>query len=298
MKTLRPFLLIGIILFAFSCQKEATVKKTDTNVDGKEYFQSQILNKMDPDMRTLYIQNQENKGLLKAAILYNGQICPNTPEIDFAVKKSVYQMDLMDYWSFYGEEGTTVAIDVTRVSCGMDPIAWVFEGTATTSEDVDALPLVAYGDDEVLRPEICDGTCLAYRDPSFSFVLPSTGYYTLRIADFGSCGDDPLSYQITLTGSVCDSDGDGCNDDDDAHPNSIMDETVVIDGCDSGVDNVFVTSCSTMSDLVADCAASANNHGQFVSCVASLTNNWKSNGLISGADKGNIQSCAAGSNIP
>lgn len=300
MKTLRPFLFIGIILFAFSCQKEVTTEKTDTYLDGKEEFESHILNKMDPDMRTLYIQNQENKGSLKSTISYSGELCPDTPEIDDAVKNSAYYMEQLDYWSFYGVAGSLVTIDVTRISCGMDPIAWVYEGTAATSEGVAVLPMVAYGDDDVPRPEECNGTCFAFADPNFNFVLDNTGYYTIVVADVQSCGDDPLSYQITLTGNICDSDedGDGCNDDVDPHTNSIMDATVVIDGCDSEVDNVFVTSCSTMSDLIADCAASANNHGQFVNCVASLTNDWKSNGLISGQEKGKIQSCAAGSNIP
>ena len=94
--------------------------------------------------------------------------------------------------------------------------------------------------------------------------------------------------------------GDGCPDAEDPHPNSNVDATVMIDGCDSGVANVFVSEdgCSTMSDLIADCAATATNHGDFVSCVSALTNAWKSAGIISGADKGAIQSCAAQSNIP
>jgi hypothetical protein len=72
----------------------------------------------------------------------------------------------------------------------------------------------------------------------------------------------------------------------------------VIDGCDSGVPNVFVTSCSTMADLIKECATKAKNHGQFVSCVSDLTNDWKSAGLITGAQKGAISSCAGKSKIP
>ncbi|MBL7775986.1 MAG: hypothetical protein JNK89_08290 [Saprospiraceae bacterium] len=102
---------------------------------------------------------------------------------------------------------------------------------------------------------------------------------------------------VTAEG-VCDTDGDGCNDNEDPHPNSIQTPTVVIDGCNSNVPNLFVTSCSTMSDLIADCAASAGNHGQFVSCVTQLANGWKQAGLITGAQKGAIVSCAAQSNIP
>ena len=53
-----------------------------------------------------------------------------------------------------------------------------------------------------------------------------------------------------------------------------------------------------MSDLIGDCAAKAKNHGQFVSCVSDLTNAWKTAGLITGAQKGAIMSCAGSSNIP
>jgi hypothetical protein len=53
-----------------------------------------------------------------------------------------------------------------------------------------------------------------------------------------------------------------------------------------------------MSDLIADAAAAAHNHGQFVSAVSHLANEWKKDGLISGSQKGAITSAAAQSNIP
>ena len=101
-------------------------------------------------------------------------------------------------------------------------------------------------------------------------------------------------------GDACDSDddNDGCADEGDAHPCSNLEATVTIDGCNSNVPNVLVTCGSTMSDLIGDCAENASNHGQFVSCVSALTNAWKAAGLITGAQKGKIQSCAAGANIP
>lgn len=79
-----------------------------------------------------------------------------------------------------------------------------------------------------------------------------------------------------------------------------VDATVIIGGCDSGVANAVVdtnTLC-TISDLIAECAASATNHGEFVSCVAEVTNSLHKAGVITGAQKGRIQSCAAQSNIP
>ena len=79
-----------------------------------------------------------------------------------------------------------------------------------------------------------------------------------------------------------------------------VDATVIIDGCDTGVANAVVdeiTLC-TISDLIAECAAGATNHGDFVSCVAKVTNALKKAGVITGAQKGLIQSCAAQADIP
>ena len=95
-----------------------------------------------------------------------------------------------------------------------------------------------------------------------------------------------------------DADLDGVPDDVDCGPNSNFAPTVVIGSCDSGVPNTFFTSGCTISDLITKCAAGARNHGGFVSCVAHLTNDLKKAGIISGNQKGAIQSCAAGASIP
>jgi hypothetical protein len=74
--------------------------------------------------------------------------------------------------------------------------------------------------------------------------------------------------------------------------------TVVVDRCNSGVTNtLFATGC-TISDLISECATGASNHGQFVSCVAHLTNDLKKAGTITGQQTGAIQSCAAQAHIP
>lgn len=97
---------------------------------------------------------------------------------------------------------------------------------------------------------------------------------------------------------LLDSDGDGVpNVGDECRPSDTQ-ATVVIDGCDSGVANqVFDNGC-TITDLVLLCAESASNHGQFVSCASGVTNGLKGQGIISGGDKGSIQSCAAQSSLP
>lgn len=95
-----------------------------------------------------------------------------------------------------------------------------------------------------------------------------------------------------------DADLDGVPDDTDCSPNSDFAPTVVVDGCDSGVPNTFFANGCTISDLIAKCAAGAGNHGAFASCVTHLTNDLKKAGIISGAQKGAIQSCAGGAGIP
>lgn len=94
------------------------------------------------------------------------------------------------------------------------------------------------------------------------------------------------------------SDGDGVPDGRDECIGSSTDATVVIDGCNSGVTNTTFANGCRITDQINDCAVAATNHGSFVSCVAHLTNDLKKAGVISGSQKGAIQSCASGASIP
>ena len=78
----------------------------------------------------------------------------------------------------------------------------------------------------------------------------------------------------------------------------LVPSTIVIDGCDSGVENHVIEDDFTISDKIAECAIDAKNHGKFVSCVSKLTNGLKKEGIITGQEKGAIQSCAAQADIP
>jgi hypothetical protein len=69
--------------------------------------------------------------------------------------------------------------------------------------------------------------------------------------------------------------------------------TIVIAGRDTGVPNTFFTNGCTVSDLVGRCGTGAANHGAFVSCVAGLGNDLVKMGIVTGAQKGAIQSAAA-----
>ena len=74
--------------------------------------------------------------------------------------------------------------------------------------------------------------------------------------------------------------------------------TIIIDGCDTHVTDQVLEDGSTISGRIAECATNAENHGQFLLCVASLTNELQKAGVITGKEKGAIQSCAARANIP
>ena len=63
---------------------------------------------------------------------------------------------------------------------------------------------------------------------------------------------------VKITGNpIEDTDGDGIPDDEDDCPFSDLSETVVIDGCDSGVQNVLFDDGCTISDLISQCAEDA-----------------------------------------
>jgi hypothetical protein len=96
-----------------------------------------------------------------------------------------------------------------------------------------------------------------------------------------------------VTGVPPDTDGDGIPNDVDQCPSSTVGGTIVIDGCDTGVGNATFDDGCTMMDLIMLCADGAENHGDFVSCVAMLTEGWIDQDVITGAQKGKIQSCAA-----
>ncbi|MEO8520431.1 MAG: PA domain-containing protein [Acidobacteriota bacterium] len=95
-----------------------------------------------------------------------------------------------------------------------------------------------------------------------------------------------------------DRDLDGLADNLDSCQTSDLRGTVFVGSVDTGVANVLFTSGCTIGDLIAREAAGAGNHGAFVSGVAHLLNDLKSAGLITGAQKGVIQSTAAKSSLP
>jgi hypothetical protein len=106
---------------------------------------------------------------------------------------------------------------------------------------------------------------------------------------FGGVGAPVMTWEFATCG---DTDGDGVPDPDDACPNSDLAKTVVIDGCDSGVDNHLFDDGCTMADRIGECAEGARNHKAFERCVKHLTKEWVREDLISKQERRAIRRCA------
>ena len=104
-----------------------------------------------------------------------------------------------------------------------------------------------------------------------------------------NCPNTPAGESVGANGcsdSQLDDDGDGVFNNADLFPNSDLGPSVVIGACDSGAANQLLSNGATFNDLVAQAAAQASNHGEFVSAVTDLGNGWKRAGLISGRVEG------------
>jgi hypothetical protein len=275
-KKLMSILVLAVILVIASCQNEGLIEES-SDASGLNDFEQSIMEKAGPERGTQILERMRNpvSNVMKAAIVYDGELCPGVVNTGEVVARGYSAFSNADFWYFSGEAGDVVDIEVDRVNCNMDPAMILYQG----SGDDATLLFVASADDN--DAAACTPDCFAFGDPILTgFVLPTTGIYTVAVWDFlsGVCATGPLTYNISATGqSPC---------------------IIVIDGCDTGIDNQILEDGSTMQGVIDACAAAALNHGDFVSCVAHATNEWRRAGLISGKEKGVIQSCAAGSDIP
>ena len=101
-----------------------------------------------------------------------------------------------------------------------------------------------------------------------------------------SAGDFLTANAMQPTVAGCGRPPRGC----DAFVAKIVPDFVQIDGCETVVVNQVLDEGHFISERIAECAV---DHGEFVSCVAQLTNDWNNDGTITGGEKGKIQSCAS-----
>jgi hypothetical protein len=124
----------------------------------------------------------------------------------------------------------------------------------------------------------------------------------------GDCDGDLIPNSVDTCDNLnplLDCDGDGVFDD--ACPYTVLGEDLVVGACTiPGLDFIYpegsgpAAGCSLTELLDAgidNCAVGVKNHGKYVSCVSHLTNFYKKQKLLTGAQKGLIQSCAAQTDI-
>lgn len=178
---------------------------------------------------------------------------------------------------------------------------WTVTATCATAQmghvvgqvtDADGFPLAAV--------EVQGGGASGLTDPGGIYMLEGVAQESRVVVQFKRDGLATTYGIVDLApkGDVDDSDGDGIPDDVDDCPFSELSPTVVIDGCDSGVENVLLDNGCTISDLVQECADTAKNHGKFVRCVKELTRTLKAEDVISKEEAKRISRCAARSDIP
>jgi hypothetical protein len=143
--------------------------------------------------------------------------------------------------------------------------------------------------------KLCDGAVYNVTLEHDCVPMRIPGDYPCAKYTVSDC--DSVDSTLTFDLIICtDSDDDNITDYEDKCPNTDISGdlggTAVIDGCDTGVDNILFDDGCTISDLIMNCADAAGNHGDFVSCVSHITNELKPQ-VLSGAEKGAIQSCAA-----
>lgn len=341
--------LTAILFFSGCNTQDSTInpsKDPNSNELRGRYIQNPVNSQYDPsrpDFFRLPDGKLPSDGFLNATIQYTGRLCEAVPVSGTADSNNVADPATWHYYAFYGKAGSNVTITVNRTGCAIDPAFSLYSGVTTSSDGIDTitggpnLTWLAFQNDDV-APALGCGCGL---DPQLvDYTLPTTGYYTVAVYDFG-CNDSTVgtdvSYQLTVTGAgiVCldtdadgvyddvdncptevnpdqanfdadsvgdacdaDDDNDGIADADDPNPYGPNEETIVIDGCETGVPNHVLEDGTTMMDKIKACADDAKNHGAFVSCLAHLTNQWKASGHITQDQKGVIQSCGAQSNLP
>ncbi len=235
---------------------------------------------------------------MTTSLLKSGGVLTSTPycEVGPVEGKSISSNSDPDYWDFYtfeGNVGDEISVHIDYY--GGNVVGNLYFGTATTTTGVywyDGGPDMTY----IMHicwwsspPVIMEGDSYTY-----NYTLEWTGTYTIGMMTEGG-----TSYNLSIDGVVCDTDGDGCPDTEDPIVNSNMEEFVDIDGCSYGVPNMMTSECGVMmSDVIDELEAGEyKNHGAFVKEVAQLTEMWMMEGLITLEEKDLLVACAGESSI-
>ena len=236
----------------------------------------------------------------------------NTPQLTVTITRKGTMFGVVDPQNgAFGQRTLTPfpnIMDPHFVADFSAPVSSVSFDTGDTGApflDLDILTVEAFSEPGAQGTKLKTETSICCSEFGFS-----TGTITISapgiksISFIGGSAFQPNSvfydnFALVLENQVEDVDGDNIPDDQDPCKASDLSEKVVIDGCDSGIDNVwwYNTGCTT-SDYVTACAANAKNHGHFVKCVSQFTQSFTDHSFLSSKDKGAIQSCAAQASLP
>jgi hypothetical protein len=106
--------------------------------------------------------------------------------------------------------------------------------------------------------------------------------------------------RINFEADAVDGDNDGVPDHLDDCPNSDMRLKVDVNGSEPGetsIDNTVGDDGCTVQDHVNHCAATAKNHGGYVSCITHLANELRAGGFITQKQKSEMTNAAARSKV-
>ena len=281
--------MVGLLFFAVSCNNESELSKPiagheiSNDIGGAPPFSSEIIATRAPLREIVF-------GAVPYSVYYDFNLAA-AADVVIDLADCCNPDDVVEVYvdgCLVGSVDSRVVINAyVSFTVSLCPGDHQVEYRNTVSEPGDsgwfvAETEVAYTGDYVLCD--ADGDCVNDADDNCP---------TVANPGQADCDGDGL-------GDACDpdDDNDGILDGNDSYACSVTVNAVSVGDCDPNVLNVQVGGGATMMDLILLCAATANNHGDFVSCVSALTNAWKSAGLITGAQKGRIVSCAAQSNIP
>ena len=142
-----------------------------------------------------------------APIVYEGVLVPSVPATGSVGGFGWFleTAGLVDFWRFAGVAGQTVTFDVARLNGNLDPALSFYSGTTSADTSLfrsgsswGGLTFLGSLDDEH-SPALIPGPG---GDPFGSFVLPTTGNYTIAIGGFDSTDAGSYPYRVTLTTAV------------------------------------------------------------------------------------------------
>ena len=175
---------------------------------------------------------------------------------------------------------------------------------------------------DVVEPDLSDRVLDVPAGDRYSFVFDGTAqvldhaltnapwqkYYRALQYAHGNA-DAPVTFETDPTTALrssdhdgivlftmSDFDADGYADDADSCAHGDARASVVIGDCDTGVPNTIFTGGCTIADQLNAIKAGSKNHGQYASGVAHYTQDLTKDGVITGEQKGAIESCAAQNN--